>query len=104
MPELESSPVALDCRDPFNCLDIAMAKPGEEIRVIERVDGNPTAAKLVDAVGALSNDGKFSVTVTREDGSQQAHDFCYRDLLKTLADLDPNLPSQTRLGNFEHSA
>ena len=105
MPELDSSPVALDCRDPFNCLNIAMVKPGEEIRVIVRVDGNPTAAKLMDAVGALSNDGKFfSVTVTREDGSQQAHDFCYRDLLKTLADLDPNLPSKTRLGNFEHSA
>ena len=66
-----------------------MAKPGEEIRVIVRVEDNPTAAKLMDAVGALSNDGKsFSVTVTREDGSQQAHDFCYRDLLKTLAGLE----------------
>ena len=66
-----------------------MAKPGEEIRVIVRVEDNPTAAKLMDAVGALSNDGKsFSVTVTREDGAQQAHDFCYRDLLKTLAGLE----------------
>ena len=89
MPELESSPVALDCRDTFNCLNIAMAKPGEEIRVIVRVDGNPTAAKLMDAVGALSNDGKsFSVAVTKEDGSQQTHGLCYRDLLKTLSDFD----------------
>ena len=89
MPELELPPSALDLRDPSNGLNIAMAKPGEEIRVIVRVDDNPRAAKLVDAVGALSNDGKsFSVTVTREDGSQQAHDFCYRDLLKTLADLE----------------
>ena len=89
MPELELPPSALDLRDPSNGLNNAMAKPGEEIRVIVRVDDNPRAAKLVDAVGALSNDGKsFSVTVTREDGSQQAHDFCYRDLLKTLADLE----------------
>ena len=89
MPELDSPPSALDLRDPWNGLHIAMAKPGEEIRVIVRVEDNPTAAKLMDAVGALSNDGKsFSVTVTREDGSQQAHDLCYRDLLKTLAGLE----------------
>lgn len=87
MPELESPPSALDFRE--NCLNIAMAKPGEEIRVIVRVDDNPTAAKLMDAKGTLSNDGKsFSVTVTGEDGSQQVHDFCYRDLLKTLSDLE----------------
>jgi len=88
MPELELPPSTLDLRDPSNCLNIAMAKPGEEIRVMVRVDHDPTAAKLMDAVGALSNDGKsFSVMVTREDGSQQTHDLCYRDLLKTLSDL-----------------
>jgi hypothetical protein len=44
-----------------------MAKPGEEIRVIVRVEDNPTATQLMEAVGALSNDGKsFSVVVTRE--------------------------------------
>ncbi len=87
MPELDSTPSTLDLRDPWNGLNIAMVKPGEEIRVIVRVEDNPRAAKLMDAVGALSNDGKsFSVTVTRENGSQQAHDFCYRDLLKTLAE------------------
>ena len=73
MPELDSSPDALDCRDPFNCLNIAMVKPGEEIRVIVRVDGNPTAAKLMDAVGALSNDGKFfTVTCLGGDGRSVA--------------------------------
>jgi hypothetical protein len=53
-----------------------------------RVEGNGTAAKLMEAVGALSNDGKsFSVVVTREGGTQETHDLCYRDLLKTLSDL-----------------
>ena len=88
MHQLESPTCNLDLRDSSNCLNIAMVKPGEEIRVIVRVDDNPTAAKLMDAVGALSNDGKsFSVMVTRENGAQQTHDLCYRDLLKTLSDL-----------------
>jgi hypothetical protein len=88
MPELESPICALDLRDPSNGLNIAMAKPGEKIRVIVRVEDNATAAKLMEAVGTLSNDGKtFSVVVTREDGAQQTHDVCYRDLLKTLSDL-----------------
>ena len=88
MPELESPICALDLRDPSNGLNIAMAKPGEKIRVIVRVEDNATAAKLMEAVGTLSNDGKtFSVVVTREDGAQQTYDVCYRDLLKTLSDL-----------------
>ena len=88
MPELESQTGALDLRDPSNCLNIASAKPGEEIRVLVRVEDNGTAAKLTEAVGALSNDGKsFSVVVTREGGTQQTYDLCYRDLLKTLSDL-----------------
>jgi hypothetical protein len=67
MPELESPTWPLDLRDPSNCLNVAMAKPGEEIRVIVRVEDNPTATQLMEAVGALSNDGKsFSVVVTRE--------------------------------------
>jgi hypothetical protein len=42
----------------------------------------------MDALGTLSNDGKsFSVVITREDGGQQTHDLCYRDLLKALSDL-----------------
>jgi hypothetical protein len=49
-----------------------MAKPGQEIRVIVRVGDNPTATQLMEAVGALSNDGKsFSVVVTRGDGAEQ---------------------------------
>ena len=88
MPELESPTCPLDLRDPSNCLNIAMAKPSEEIRVIVRVGDNPTATQLMEAVGALSNDGKsFSVVVTREDGAQQTHDLCYRDLLKALSDF-----------------
>lgn len=88
MPELESPTCVLDLRDPSNCLNIAMAKPGEEIRVIVRTDDNATTATLMEARGTLSNDGKsFSVVVTREDGAQQTHDLCYRDLLKTLSDL-----------------
>ena len=89
MAEVESPPSALDLRDPAHCLNIAMAKPGEEIRVIVRVGDNPTVTQLMEAVGALSNDGKsFSVVVTREDGTQQTLDFCYRDLLKALSGLD----------------
>lgn len=83
MPEFESPTCALDLRDPSTGLNIAMAKPGEKIRVIVRVEDNATAAKLMEAVGALSNDGKtFSVVVTREDGAQQTQDVCYRDLLR----------------------
>lgn len=76
MRELKSPTCNLDLRDPSNWLNIAMVNPGEEIRVIVRVDDNPKAAKLMEAVGALSNDGKsFSVVVTREDGTQQTHDL-----------------------------
>lgn len=89
MHKLGTRPSALDLRDPSNWENIALAKPGEEIRVMVRVTDNATAAKLMDAVGALSNDGKsFSVVVTKEDGSQQTHRLCYRELLKTLSDLD----------------
>ena len=88
MPELETTTCVLDLRDPSNCVNIAMAQPGEEIRLNVRVEDNPMAAQLMEAVGALSNDGKsFSVVVTREDGTQQTHDLCYRDLLKALSDL-----------------
>jgi hypothetical protein len=72
MPELKSPKCALDLRDPFSCLDIAMAQPGQEIRVIVRTGDNPTATQLMEAVGALSNDGKsFSVVVTREMASSR---------------------------------
>jgi hypothetical protein len=89
MPELESPISALDLRDPSNCLSIATAKPGQEIRVLVRLEDNPTTARLTEAVGTLSNDGKsFSVVVTNEDGTQETHDLCYRDLLKALSNLD----------------
>ena len=89
MAEVESPTSAVDLRDPSNCLNIAMAKPGKEIRVIVRVGDNPTVIRLTEAVGALSNDGKsFSVVVTRRDGTRQTHDLCYRDLLKALSDID----------------
>jgi len=88
MPELESPTCALDLRDPSNCLNIAMAKPGQEIQVFVRPEAGATATQLMEAVGALSNDGKsFSVVVTGEDGTQQTHDLCYRDLLKALSDF-----------------
>ena len=88
MPDLESPTCALDLRDPSNSINIAMAKPGQEIRMIVRVETNATASQLMEAVGKLSNDGKsFSVVVTREDGAQQTDDLCYRDLLKALPDI-----------------
>ena len=88
MPELESPPSTFDLRDPSICVNIAMAKPGPEIRVLVRPQDEATA-KLMEAVGTLSNDGKsFSVVVTREDGAQQTHDMCYRDLLKALSGID----------------
>jgi len=88
MPELKSPTFSLDLREPSNWLTIAMAKPGEEIPVIVRVEDNVTAGKLIVGMGALSDDGKsFSVVVTREDGTRQTHELCYRDLLKTRSDL-----------------
>jgi hypothetical protein len=88
MAEVESSACALDLRHPSNGLSIASAKPGQEIRVLVR-PGDDATAKLMEVVGTLSNDGKtFSVIVTKEDGAQLTHALCYRDLLKTLSDID----------------
>ena len=88
MAEFESPTCALDLRHRSNCLSIASAKSGQEIRVLVRPEDD-TTAKLIEAMGTLSNDGKsFSVVVTREDGAQQTHDLCYRDLLKALSDID----------------
>lgn len=75
MPELESPTCTRDLRDPSNCLNIARAKSGQEIRVLVRPEDDATA-KLLEAVGTLSNDGKsFSIVVTREDGTQQTHNM-----------------------------
>jgi hypothetical protein len=88
MAKLESLTCALDLRDPSNSLSIAGAKPSQEIRVLVRPEDDATA-KLMEAVGTLSNDGKsFSVVVTREDGAQKTFDLCYRDFLKALSDID----------------
>ena len=87
MPELEAPICVLDLRHPSNCLNIARAIPGHEIRVIVGPEDG-TTAKLMEGVGTLSNDGKsFSVVITKEDGTQQTHELCYRDLLKTLSAL-----------------
>jgi hypothetical protein len=84
MVKAESLTCPLDLRDPSNSVNIAMARPGEGIRVIVRLDDNPVA---VDAIGTLSNDGKsFSVVITTEYGGLQRYDLSYRDLLKTLSD------------------
>ena len=45
MHKLGIRPSALDLRDPSNWENIALAKPGEEIRVMVRVTDNATAAK-----------------------------------------------------------
>ncbi len=75
MPELEFPPCTLDVRDPLSCLNIAMAKPAQAIRVLIRPADEATT-KLMEAVGTLSNDGKsFSVVVTREDSAQQTQDL-----------------------------
>ena len=67
----------------------SLVQSGGEIRVIVRVEDNPTATQLMEAMGTLSNEGKsFSVIVTREGEPQQTHQLCYRDLLKGLSDLD----------------
>lgn len=88
MAEFESPTCALDLRHPANCMNIASAKPGQEIRVLVRTEDDATR-KLMEAVGTLSNDGKsFSVVVTRGDDAQETYDLSYRDLLKTLSDLD----------------
>jgi hypothetical protein len=87
MAKVESRICTLDLRDSSNPLSIAGAKPSQEIRVLVRPEDDATA-KLMEAVGTLSNDGKsFSVVVTREDGAQQIHDVCHRDLVKALSDI-----------------
>jgi len=87
MAEFESPTCAVDLRHRSNCLGIASAKSGQEIRALVRPKDEATA-QLIVATGTLSNDGKlFSVVVTTADGAQQTHDLCYRDLLKTLSDL-----------------
>lgn len=84
MPEIES-PRSLDLSHRSNRLGVACAKPGEEIRVLVRPEDEATA-KLIEAMGTLSNDGKsFSVVVTREDGAHQTHEVGYRELLKTFS-------------------
>ena len=81
MPEIES-PRSLDLGHRSNRRGTACAKPGEEIRVLVRPEDEATA-KLIEAMGTLSNDGKsFSVVVTREDGAHQAHEVGYRELLE----------------------
>ena len=88
MAEFDSPTCALDLRHRSNCLGIASAKSGQEIRVLVRPEDDATA-QLIVATGTLSNDGKsFSVVVTTADGAQQTHDLCYRDLLKALSGLD----------------
>ena len=88
MAKVESLTRAIALRDPSNSLCIASAKSGQEIRVLVH-PGDDATAKLMEAVGILSNDGKsFSVVVTREDGVHQTHDVCYRNLLKALSDID----------------
>jgi|KBSSwiStaDraftv2_1062776.scaffolds.fasta_scaffold677059_2 hypothetical protein len=85
MATVESLTCAPDLRDPSNFLSIASAKPSQEIRVLVRPEDDATA-KLMEAMGTLSNDGKsFSVVVTREDGVQQTHDLCHRDFVKALS-------------------
>ena len=87
MAKFESPTCVLNLRHRSNCLSIASAKPGQEIRVLVHPEDDATA-QLIVATGTLSNDGKlFSVVVTTADGAQQTHDLCYRDLLKTLSDL-----------------
>ena len=88
MLELESPTRALDLRDPLNCVNIAMAKPGETIRLIVSADENATAGTPLDAMGTLSHDGKsFSVVVITDYGGLLRYDFSYRDLLETVSDL-----------------
>jgi hypothetical protein len=68
MAEFESPTRALNLRHPSNGLRSASANRGQEIRVLVRSEDDATA-KLMEAMGALSDDGKsFSVVVTRQDG------------------------------------
>ena len=104
MAKVESLTCALDLRDPSNSLSIAGAKSGQEIRVLVR-PGDDATAKLMEAVGTLSDDGKsFSVVVTREDGAQQTHDLCYRNPLKALSNIDEiERSTGLRVGNGKNS-
>ena len=89
MAELELPTSTPDLSDPANCLNIATAKPGQEVPVLVRLEDDSTAAPLMEAVGTLSNDGQtFSVVITKEDGTQETHDLSYRDLLKALSESD----------------
>ncbi len=51
MRELESPTFNPDLRDSSNWINIAMVKPGEEIRVIVRVDDSPTGSETYGCRG-----------------------------------------------------
>ena len=88
MAQFESPTCVLNLRHPSNCLSIASAKPGQEIRVLVHPEDDATA-QLIVATGNLSNDGtSYPVVVTTADDAQQTHDLCYRDLLKALSGID----------------
>jgi len=82
---------SFDTMDPHVKQDVSAAAFNLNIYDnLVRYQGNPPEIVpwLAESY-AVSNDGKtFSVIVTREDGAQQTHDLCYRDLLKVLSDLD----------------
>jgi hypothetical protein len=72
MAEFESLKCSLDLRHRSNCFSIASTKSGQEIRVLVRPK-NDAMAKLIEAAGTLSNDGKsFSVVLTRADGRSRS--------------------------------
>ena len=59
---------------------ILMAKPGEEIRVNVRVGDNTTATQLMEAVGALSNDGSPSLSWSQERVARSRRTTCAPEL------------------------
>ena len=88
MVAFESPTYTLELRHRSNCSRIACAQAGKEIPVLVRSKDGATA-KLIEARGTLSNDGKsFSIVVKGADGAQETLDLCYRDLLKAFSEID----------------
>jgi hypothetical protein len=88
MPTFASPTYAVELRHRSNCARIACAQSGKEIPVFVRPKGD-ASAKLIEARGILSNDGKsFSIVVQRVDGAQYTQDLSYRDLLKALSEVE----------------
>lgn len=73
----------VDFRSTLNCIRIELAKPGQEIDILVRLE-RPADSPSVRAKGRRSADGQsFEVTVPTANGSE-THEWTWETLLDAL--------------------